>query len=389
MNPPFQTLVRALVAAATFFATARCGTATDTFVYFGTYTGPKSRGIYVSRFATTTGRLSAPALAAVTPNPSFLALHPNGRFLYAVNELDEFHGEKAGSVTAFAIDRVTGHLSQLSEASSRGTGPCHLSLDRTGRHLFVANYGGGSVAVLPVREDGTLGAATSFVQHTGHGVSKEQEAPHAHDIALDAANRFALVADLGLDKLLVYGFDAAAGILTPGPVAIAASKPGAGPRHFDFHPGGRLVFSLNELSLTLGSYRYDPGTGSLTEAQTTSTLPAGVNVTPNLSGAELRVHPSGRFVYASNRGHDSIAVFSVEGDQGMVQLVEVVPTGGKTPRNFTIDPTGAWLVAANQGSDSVVVFRIDPKTGRLSRTHASVPVVAPVCVTFAPADRDP
>jgi 6-phosphogluconolactonase len=358
--------------------------AAETLVYFGTYTGPKSQGIYVSRFDAATGRLSAPELAAATPSPSFLALHPNGRFLYAVNELDEFHGEKAGSVTAFAIDAATGRLKQLSEASTKGPGPCHLSLDRTGRHLFVANYGGGSIAVLPVRANGTLGAATSFIQHTGHGANKEhQEAPHAHDIALDPANRFALVADLGLDKLLVYGFDAAAGTLTPTPVGFAASKPGAGPRHFDFHPGGRLVFSLNELSLTLTSYRYDPAAGALTEIQTTSTLPAGVSVASNFSGAELRVHPSGRFVYASNRGHDSIAVFSVEGDKGTFQLVEVVPTGGKMPRNFTIDPTGAYLLAANQGSDSVVVFRIDPKTGRLTRTDASVPVVAPVCVTFA------
>jgi 6-phosphogluconolactonase len=389
MNPSIQTSIRTLAAAAALFAVVRSGSAADTFVYFGTYTGPKSQGIYVSRFDAATGRLSAPELAAATPNPSFLALHPNGRFLYAVNELDEFHGEKAGSVTAFAIDAATGRLSQVSEASTKGTSPCHLSLDRTGRHLFVANYGGGSVAVLPVREDGTLSAATSFIQHTGHGGLKGQEAPHAHDIALDAANRFALVADLGLDKLLVYGFDAAAGTLTAAPVAFAASKPGAGPRHFDFHPGGRLVFSLNELSLTLGSYRYDPATGSLTEILTTSTLPAGVNVTPNLSGAELRVHPSGRFVYASNRGHDSIAVFSVVGDKGTLHAVEVVPTGGKTPRSFTIDPTGAWLLAANQGSDSVIVFRIDPKTGRLSRTDATVTVVAPVCVTFVPARSGP
>lgn len=389
MKPPIQTLIPILAAAAVILATAQSGSAAEAFVYFGTYTGPQSRGIYVSRFDAETGRLSAPELAAATPNPSFLALHPNGRFLYAVNELDEFHGEKAGSVTAFAIDAATGRLSQVSEASTEGTSPCHLSLDRAGRHLFVANYGGGSVAVLPVREDGTLAAATSFIQHTGRGGSKEQDAPHAHDIALDAANRFALVADLGLDKLLVYGFDAAAGALTPAPVAFAASKPGAGPRHFDFHPSGRFVFSVNELSLTLGSYRYDPATGRLTEIQTTSTLPAGVDVTPKLSGAELRVHPSGRFVYASNRGHDSIAVFSVDGDKGTVQVVEVVPTGGKTPRSFTIDPTGAWLLAANQGSNSVVVFRIDPKTGRLSRTDASVAVVAPVCVTFAPVRPAP
>ena len=382
-------MVRTLALIATLFAAALTAGAAESLVYFGTYTGPKSRGIYVSRFDAATGRLSPPALAAATPNPSFLVSHPNGRFLYAVNEVDEFKGEKAGSASAFAIDAATGRLSLLSDASTKGTGPCHLSLDRTARHLLVANYGGGSVAVLPVGENGALGPATSFVQHTGRGPKENQEAPHAHAIAVDAANRFVLVADLGLDKVLAYAFDAAAGTLSPAPAAFAAMKPGSGPRHFDFHPNGRFVFELNEMLLTLGSYRYDPASGALAEIQTVSTLPAGVAVGLGMSGAEIQVHPSGRFVYASNRGHDSIAVFSVDRDKGTVQSVEVVPTGGKTPRNFTLDPTGAYLLAANQGSDSVVVFRIDPGTGRLTRTADSVTVGAPVCVTFAPAASRP
>ena len=359
--------------------------AADSLVYFGTYTGPKSQGIYVSRFDAATGRLSTPELAVATPNPSFLVSHPNGRRLYAVNELDEFRGEKAGSASAFAIDATTGRLSLLGDASTKGTGPCHLSLDKTARHLFVANYGGGSVAVLPVREEGGLGPASSFVQHTGRGPKDNQEAPHAHAIAVDPANRFALVADLGLDKLLVYAFDAAAGTLGVAPATFAALKPGSGPRHFAFHPNGRFVFEVNEITLTLGSFRYDPASGSLTEIQTVSTLPDGVAVTPEMSGAEIEIHPSGRFVYASNRGHDSIAVFAVDGDKGTLRKVEVVLAGGKTPRGFTLDPTGAFLLAANQGSDTVVVFRIDPATGRLTRTAHSVTVGTPVSVAFAPA----
>ena len=382
--------IRTLAAAVGLLAMGPLAGAAENLVYFGTYTGPRSQGIYVSRFDATTGRLSKPELAAATPSPSYLVVDPKARFLYAVNEVDAFQGEKAGSVTAFAVDAATGRLSRLSDASTKGTGPCHLSLDRTGRHLLVANYGGGSVAVLPVREDGSVGPAVSFVQHTGHGADKErQEAPHAHDAAVDPGNRFAIVADLGLDKLLVYGFDPGTGALTPAPTAFVSSKPAAGPRHFDFHPNGRFVFSLNEMSLTLSSYLYDAARGTLAEVQTASTLPAGVDVTPKMSGAEVRVHPSGRFVYASNRGPDSVAVFSVDPDKGTFRLVEVVPTGGKTPRNFTIDPTGAFLLAANQDSDSVVVFKIDPASGRLARTGTSVTVGTPVCVTFAPPHAAP
>jgi 6-phosphogluconolactonase len=375
-------LVRTLVLIALLVAASLPVGAAESLVYFGTYTGAKSQGIYVSRFDDATGRFSPPQLAVATPSPSFLVAHPSGRFIYAINEVDEFRGEKAGSASAFAVDTAAGRLSLLNDASTKGTGPCHLSLDRTARHLLVANYGGGSLAVLPVGEDGRIGPATSFVQHTGRGPKENQEAPHAHAIAVDAANHYALAADLGLDKLLVYKFDAAAGSLSPSPISFAAAKPGAGPRHFDFDPTGRFVFAMNEMALTLASYRFDGSAGRLAEVQTISTLPAGVAVTKEMSGAEIRVHPSGRFVYASNRGHDSIAVFAVDREKGTVRSIEVVPTGGKTPRNFTLDPAGRHLLVANQGSDNVVVFDIDPETGRLTRTTNVVTVGAPVCVTF-------
>jgi 6-phosphogluconolactonase len=378
-------LVRTLALVAPLLALSLPASAAESLVYFGTYTGPKSQGIYVSRFDPATGRLGHPELAAATPNPSFLTADSTGRFLYAVNEVGEFRGEKTGSASAFAIDAASGKLTLLNDAATKGSGPCHLSLDRTGRHLLVANYDSGSIAVLPVQGDGKLGSASSVVQHTGHGPNKERQGgPHAHAIAVDAANRYALVADLGLDKLLVYRFDPAAGSLSPVAISFAASKPGAGPRHFDFDPTGRLVFALNEMALTLASYRFDAATGTLAEVQTISTLPAGVAVKPEMSGAEVRVHPSGRFIYASNRGHDSIAVFAVDRDKGTVRSVEVVATGAKTPRNFTLDPAGRHLLVANQGSDSVVVFIVDPVTGRLTRTANSVEVGAPVCVTFVP-----
>ena len=382
-------LARTIALVTLFLAVSLPVRAAESLVYFGTYTGPKSQGIYVSRFDGATGRLSPPQLAVATPSPSFLVSHPNGRFVYAINEVDEFRGEKAGSASVFAVDPTTGRLSLLSAASTKGTGPCHLSLDKTARHLLVANYGGGSLAVLRIGEDGRVGPASSFVQHTGRGPKENQEAPHAHAIAVDAANRYALAADLGLDKLLVYKFDPAAGSLSPTAISFAAAKPGAGPRHFDFDPTGRFVFALNEMALTLASYRFDGSAGTLAEVQTISTLPAGVAVTKEMSGAEVRVHPSGRFVYASNRGHDSIAVLAVDRDKGTVRSVEVVPTGGKTPRNFTLDPDGRHLLVANQGSDNVVVFDINPETGRLTRTANAVSVGAPVCVTFlsAPTSR--
>ena len=353
--------------------------------YIGTYTEKSSKGIYAFRFDAATGKLTPLGLAAETVSPSYLAIHPNHQFLYAVNEVANFEGQKAGAVSAFSIDRDTSKLTFLNQVSSRGPGPCHLSLDKTGKNLLVANYEGGSVAVFPVESDGRLRDASAIIQHTGSSVNKErQEAPHAHCIFTSPDNRFALAADLGLDKVLVYRFDAAHGTLTPNNPAFGKTPPGAGPRHIAFHPDGKYVYVINEIQCTLSTFAYDPAHGALRLKDTVSTLAKGYNVTANDSTAEIEVHPSGKFVYGSNRGHDSIAVFAVDPAEGTVNRVEIVSTMGKTPRGFGIDPTGSFLIAANQDSDSLVVFRINQETGRLTPTGQKLEAYTPVSVEFVP-----
>lgn len=352
-------------------------------VYFGTYTGAKSQGIYVSRLDLATGALSPPNLAAEIVSPSFLAIHPSRNSLYAVNEVSNFGHDKSGSVSAFRIDRTTGQLTLLNQQSSRGAGPAHISVDGQGRNALVANYGGGSVAVLPIGADGRLAPATAFVQHTGSSVNPQrQQAPHAHSINVDRANRFAYAADLGLDQVLVYRFDPAAGTLTPNAPPHAAVPPGSGPRHFAFHPSGRLAYVINEITCTVTAFACDANAGRLEVRQTISTLPEGMTVEKGFSTAEVQMHPSGRFLYGSNRGHNSVTVFSVDEASGRLTFVQNEPTQGSTPRNFGIDPSGRYLLAANQRSDSVVVFRIDEKTGRLSATGHRIDVGSPVCVKF-------
>jgi len=354
-------------------------------VYVGTYTGPKSKGIYVSRLDIASGKLTAPELAAETASPSFLAVHPNRRFLYAVGEINNFAGKKSGAVNAFSIDSKTGRLTLLNQQPSGGAGPCHLVADGTGKSLLVANYGGGSVSALPIQADGKLGEATAFIQHEGSSVNPQrQKEPHAHSINVDASNRFAVAADLGLDKLLVYRFDAGKGTLVPNEPPHASVKPGAGPRHFAFHPKGRFAYVINEIQCTVTAFQYDAQRGELKELQTISTLPEGESVQRGYSTAEVQVHPSGKFLYGSNRGHDSIVVYTIDESTGQLAYVENKSTQGKTPRNFGIDPTGAFLLAANQSSDSIVVFGIDSKGGRLTPTGQTVEVGAPVCVKFVP-----
>jgi 6-phosphogluconolactonase len=351
-------------------------------VYFGTYTSGPSKGIYVSRFDPATGVLGEPALAVESVNPSFLAVHPSGKFLYAVNEIDKFEGEAAGAASAFAIE-PDGKLRLLNQASTRGTGPCYISLDHAGRHALVANYGGGSVAVLPVGADGRLGPASAFVQHETLPGADAQKArrPHGHSIDLVAGDRLALVADLGLDRVFVYKLTPA-GALVPNDPPFAAMDAGAGPRHVAIHPSGTFVYVLQEKAMTVDTFAFDPARGTLTHKQKLSSLPAGVDVAEGFSGAEILVHPSGRFVYASNRGHDTIAVFAVDKAQGTLTPVEHAPMAGKIPRGFGIDPSGRWLIAGNQRSDTVSVFRIDSATGRLTNTGPAVGVGAPVSVAF-------
>src|SRR5437773_4291803 len=352
-------------------------------VYIGTYTGGKSKGIYVARFDSVSGRLGAPELAAESLSPSFLAIHPNQRFLYAANETGEFAGKKSGAVSAFVIDSNSGKLTLLNQQPSGGDGPCHVAVDKTGKTLLVANYGGGSVEALPIKPDGSLDAPTSFIQHRGSGVDKQrQEGPHAHFITTDAANRFALACDLGLDKVLVYKFDPANSSLVANDPPSASVAPGSGPRHLAFHPRGRYAYVINEMKCTMTAFSYDPERGEMKRLQTLSTLPDGETAKPNYSTAEVEAHPNGRFLYGSNRGHNSIVVFAIDENTGKLARVENVSTQGKTPRSFGIDPTGKYLLAANQDSDNAVVLRIDPSTGRLTATGISVEIGMPVCVKF-------
>lgn len=364
-------------------AMQRASAGRDMLVYFGTYTGEKSKGIYVSHMNAQSGELSAPQLAAETPSPSFLAVHPTRNLLYSVNEVGTFEGKPSGAVSAFVIDRSTGALTALNQQSSVGAGPAHLIVDKEGRNVLVANYGGGSVAVLPIDTDGKLKAASAFVQHTGSSVNpSRQKEPHAHSINVDASDRFAYVADLGLDKVLVYRYDSGKGTLTANDPPFVTVKPGAGPRHFALHPTGRFAYVINELHCTVTAFSNDTTRGALRELQTISTLPDGQAMQSSYSGSEVQVHPSGKFLYAANRGHDSIAVFTIDGATGRLTHVENTPTQGSTPRGFGIDPTGKYLLAGNQKSDTVVVFRIDQQTGKLTPTEQRLDIGAPVSVKF-------
>ena len=351
-------------------------------VYFGTYTRKLSKGIYVDRLSLPDGKLGPAELAAETSNPSFVALHPSRRFLYAVGEMYG-QGQRGGTVTAFAIDAASGKLTLLNHVSSRGAGPCHLMVDKTGKELVVVNYGSGSVASFPIKADGSLGEAASFIQHEGSSVDpKRQQGPHAHSVNISANNRFAVVADLGLDKLFVYRLDPVKATLTPNEPPFTKVKPGSGPRHFAFHPSGKFGYVINEMGNTVIAFAWDGQRGVLKELQTISTLPKDFTGTSNC--AEVQVHPSGRFLYGSNRGHNSIAVFSIDTRKGTLTPVEYVSTQGRTPRNFGIDPTGSFLIAANQDTNNLVVFRIDKKTGRLTPTGQTMEMGAPVCVRFMP-----
>lgn len=355
------------------------------FVYIGTYTGGQSKGIYLCRMDAG-GRLSPAELVAETPNPSFVAASPDGRFLYAVNEIAMFEGKQTGAVAAYAIDPATGHLIALNRKPSMGTGPCYVSLDRTGRTVFVANYGSGSVAALPVADDGSLGNATVSVQHHGFSVDRaRQEGPHAHSILLDPSNRHAYSCDLGLDKVLIYRFDAATHRLDPNAVPDAMIAPGSGPRHIAFHPNGQFAYVINEMGNTITAFRHDAATGALETLETVSTLPA--DFSGSSTGAELQLSPDGRFLYGSNRGHDSIVAYAVDQKTGHLTYAGIQPTQGKTPRSFSLDPSGRYVVAANQDSDTLVVFHRDPQTGKLTPAGQSLTAPKPVCVEFVRAGR--
>jgi 6-phosphogluconolactonase len=355
------------------------------FAFVGTYTSKTdSKGIYSFHFDSGTGRLTAMAVAATTRDPSFLTVAPNEKYLYAVNELGEFDGKKSGAVTSYSLDAKSGQLGQLNEVPSGGADPCYVSFDGTGKYLLVANYSGGSVSTFPVASDGHIEPASAFVQHSGSGPNKErQEGPHAHFIASSADNRFVFVVDLGLDEVVVYHFDPASGSLIPNHPPFAKLAPGAGPRHLAFHPNRKFAYVLSEVNSTITAFAYDAQNGSFSTLQTLSTIPKdfkGRNDT-----AEIDVHPSGKFLYASNRGHDSIVEFAIDAARGTLTLAGDFSTQGKEPRNFALDPTGKFLLAANQESNNIVIFRIDQSTGALTATGEVAPVPAPVDIVFVPA----
>ena len=349
-------------------------------VFVGTYTGGDSisKGVYSCEFDAETGKLSEPVLAAELINPSFLAIHPSGKYLYAVNEVSEGPGRGNGAVTALTINS-DGTLTKINHQASEGGAPCHCNVDATGTNLLIANYGGGNVAVYPISEDGSLKPVSCNIQHEGSSVDKSrQEAPHAHSINVSSDNKFAYAADLGLDKIMIYKLDAEAHTLSPANQPAALVTPGGGPRHFSIHPSGKFAYTNNEMTMVVTGFSRNPEDGSLRAIQEISTIPAGFN--GRKSTAECLVHSRGKFLYVSNRGHETITAYTIDQETGLLTYVENEPTGGKEPRNFFIDPSGKWLLAENQNSDTVYVFSIDQQTGALKPTGDFVTVGRPVCI---------
>lgn len=348
-------------------------------MYVGTYTDKDANGIHVYRVESD-GALTKLFESPGLPNPTFLAIHPSKKFLYAVNEIGTFGGKPAGAVSAFFI-HADGSLERINEQSSVGSGPCHIIVDRAGKHVLVANYGSGSATVLPINDDGSLAPASSFVQHTGSGPdASRQEGPHAHSTTLSPDERYAYVADLGLDKLMTYRFDAGKGAIEANVPDFTALHAGAGPRHFTFHPNGRWAYVINELDNTVVVYDYSAGTGALVVKQTIGTLPAGWKGTSYC--ADIHISPNGKFLYGSNRGQDSIVIFAIARTGGLLSLVGHQGEGIKWPRNFAIDPAGRFLYVANQNSDSIVAFEMNASTGALTPTTLRADLPKPVCIQF-------
>ena len=373
-----KVLPRFFVASLLALGTARSA---ELHFYAGTYTAKDGgRGIYSYRMDSETGKVQGGELVAELRSPSFLAVHPTGKFLYAVAEVGDFEGKNTGSIAAFAVSGP-GQLKPLNTQASLGAVPCHVALNEAGTHVFLANYGGGSVAAFPVQTDGSLGAASGFFQNAGSGPNaRRQEGPHAHGIYPHRNGRVVYACDLGTDEVLAYPWKS--GALVADQSLGAKLPPGSGPRHLAIHPAGSSIYVLNELLNTVSVLRRDDASGALSLVQTLPTLPSGF--TGENHTAEIFVHPNGKFVYSSNRGHDSLAVFAVEPD-GRLTPAGHVGTGGAVPRGFAISPGGDWLIAANQASNNLVVFKLDAATGKLTPTGQELPVRTPVCVVFAPA----
>ena len=391
---PTPSLLRLLFLLGLFAVSSLTAATPPGLVYVGTYTdwelfgpprrnppGERSQGIYAFRFDADTGKLTPLGLAAATDNPTYVTFAPSGRFLYATNEVYRFNGEPTGTVSAFSIDAASGKLTFLNQVVARGTGTCYAAVDHTGKTLLISNFGSGSVAVLPINADGSLRPASAFEQDSGAGPNPRQATPHAHSFNVTPDNRLALAAEFGTDRLLVYRLNPDAGSLTPAEPPAVTLKPGSAPRHLTFLPNGRVAYSLNEIDNTVTVLAYDAARGSFRELQNVSTLPADFK--DRNTSAEVVAHPSGKFLYTSNRGLHSIAVFAVD-EAGRLTLKANVPSGGRTPRGFSVDPTGRWLIAANQDTHNIAVFAIDQATGIPSPTGQSLEVRLPVCVKFLP-----
>jgi 6-phosphogluconolactonase len=357
--------------------------AADMPVLFGTHRSGTDIGFSLAHFNPETGALSRAEFVQESEAPSFFVLHPDGKYLYTCNSIGTYEGKPEGTLSAFAVEPNTGRLTFLNRRPTGGADPCHVSLDHTAHYALTANYDGGNICVYALQKDGSLGKRTAFVQHTGTSVNPQrQAAPHPHSIALDSDNRFALVPDLGADKVFVYRFDDTVGSLAPNAPPSVSLPPGSGPRHSVFHPNRKLVYVINELSNSITAFRWNSSIGTLSEFQTLSTLPPDFKGTS--TAAEIQLHPNGRFLYGSNRGHDSIAVFAIDPQTGRLTPVEHAPTLGAKPRHFDFDPTGKWMLVCNHDSNSVTVFRVDDRTGKLTSTGRPLAVPDPFCAQFLP-----
>ncbi|OON68869.1 lactonase family protein [Hymenobacter sp. CRA2] len=371
----------ALLAAGPLLAGCVAGRGTaavDYLLYVGTYGPAEQDNIFLYRLNARTGEMTRVAGFGGGVKPGFLTISPDRRHLYAINASTDFQGRSTGAVRAFAVDPRSGELTLLNEQPSEGVGPCYISLTPDGRAALVANYFGGTISALPVQADGRLGPAAAVDQHQGSGPHKNQDKAHAHCVFPDPAGRYALAVDLGNDQILSYRLTGSTTVLQLPPQTAFRAQPGAGPRHLAFHPNGRWAYVINELNSTLTALDYNAAAGTFAEVHTLPTLPADFS-DPN-SCADVHTSPDGRFVYGSNRGHDSIVVFAVDAGTGRLTLVQHVGTQGKTPRNFTLSPDGRLLLVANQNSDNIFSYRVDAKTGRLTPTGFSATAPAPVCL---------
>jgi 6-phosphogluconolactonase len=384
----FMTFIQKLIVHFVFIAliiwlSPQSSIAQDNLVFFGTHSVGSQKGISIAHFNSDSGILTKPELVVEAPAPAYFIIHPDGRHLYTCNSNDFAKGYTGQTISAYSIDPKNGNLTLLNQQSSGSADPSYIWMDASKRFVLVANYKGGSVAVIAINPDGSLGKITANIKHTGRSVDTvRQTQPYAHSVKLDPTNRFALVADLGLDKLFVYRFNRESGSLDPNDPPFVTVSPGSGPRHFAFHPNGKFVYLINEMACTIITYAWDSAVGRLTELQASSTLPAdfkGKNTC-----AEIEVYPNGKFLYASNRGHESLAVFAIDSTTGKISLLEHIPTQGHSPRNFAFDPTNKWIIVTNHNSDNAMVFKVDDKSGHLTPAGNPVPIVYPFCVRFLP-----